>query len=53
METVYASEVVPPAASVTLSVNVDDPATLGVPETPPPLFSDKPAGRAPADNAQV
>ena len=53
IETVYDCELVPPLESVTLRVKVDDPAAVGVPEIPPPLLSAKPAGRAPADTAQV
>jgi hypothetical protein len=50
--TVYACELVPPAESVTLSVNIDDPDAVGVPEIPPPLLSAKPAGNVPADTVQ-
>ena len=53
IETVYVCELVPPLESVTLRVNVDDPAAAGVPEIPPPLLSPRPAGRAPADTVQA
>jgi hypothetical protein len=53
IETVYDNEAVPPPESVACKVKVDEPAVVGVPEIPPPLLSDKPAGRAPPAICQV
>jgi hypothetical protein len=39
---------------VALTVKVDEPAVVGVPDnTPVVVFNDRPGGRAPADTAKV
>jgi len=47
IETVYACEPAPPPESNTCSVNVNEPAVVGVPEIPPRVLNIKPGGSTP------
>jgi hypothetical protein len=48
-----APEAFPPVVSVACAVNVNVPATVGVPETVPDAPADNPVGSAPPTIAQV